>query len=165
MFKDNFFVKNVVVIIPLNSEPIYVKRIPQERFHYQTFIRIHNTIMRFLESDNYEENMNKSGYDFALNLATENNIVIYPGTLDSLDTIIITVPKIITKTQQKELEKLLEYTNNSKLYVVSCEIKEDRIDRNAIYLSEKQQKTIDNVLDINKLKIEINDKEYNNKIK
>lgn len=151
---NNYFDKYAVAIIPPDGNTINVEKIPEEKYHYQTFKRINRKILPFKEGW-YTKN-NISGYDFAQDIAIKGYVVLLPIGPTKMGTFILMMPNEITEKQYNEIEKLLPNINDSNLYAITCWLtSKKKIIKKVNFVQDNYDKTILRVLDIGVLDYKI----------
>ena len=145
--EKNYFDENAVAIIPPDGNTINVEKIPEEKYHYQTFKRINRKILPFKEGW-YTKN-NISGYDFAQDIAVKGYVVLVPISPNKMDTCVLMMPNVITEKQFSEIERLLPSVNDSNLYAITCWVTtRKKVIKKVNFIQNNYAKTILRVLDV-----------------
>lgn len=120
--KENFFIDNVIAIIPPSGEIIGVER-KGEQFHSEIFKRIDKEIIPNYLDDFILIPEAYTGHDYATISAANGNAIFIPMSLDGFSDMLVSIPDTVTIKQKESIEGLLKELNKSVVYLLVCKIK------------------------------------------
>lgn len=120
MLEEKHFEEKVVTLINAEGEQIDVDRVPQEQWHYETFKRVNDSYLPgFLEG--YTSSLkNYNGFDFAVISAMQKYTLFMSACVSNADTIILSLPEVVSANQKKTIGKILPELRDRLLYVMIC---------------------------------------------
>ena len=113
--EKNFFIDNVIAIIPPTGEIIGVER-KGEQYHSDIFRRIDKEVIPNYLDDFILIPEAYGGHDYATISASNGNAIFIPMSLNNLSNMLVAIPDTVTIKQKESIEELLKKLDKSIVY-------------------------------------------------
>lgn len=116
MGDKDFFEDNVFLLIRNDGEVVILPRVKNEKNHCDAFKRLEKLVPGIFYGFN-EEEQPKSGFEYSAFLGAVGDVIIWPTNINLPETLVVTMPKILSSNQVTKLKEFYFILNNHVVFV------------------------------------------------